>query len=70
MVQVRLACQAVLVGNEVWVLGGWDPGHKRDGGEILDDIWALSLETNTWRPVTPLVHTPSCRIFIPFPRVR
>ncbi|KAK9868773.1 hypothetical protein WJX84_000947 [Apatococcus fuscideae] len=51
--RVRLACGAVLVGNEVWVMGGWDPGHKRDGGSILQDIWALDLTTKSWRLVEP-----------------
>ena len=27
---------------------GWDPGLEGDGGEILEDVWALDLETQEW----------------------
>lgn len=49
--RVRLAAQAVRVGSEVFVIGGWDPGHKQDGGEFLSDIWALDLASREWRQV-------------------
>lgn len=30
------------------MIGGWDPGSKGDGGEILNDVWRLDLSTWTW----------------------
>lgn len=48
-VQARIASQAVCLGDQVYIIGGWDPGFKRDGGEILNDIWALNLKTMEWR---------------------
>ena len=30
---------------------GWDPGHKGDGGQILDDIWELDLADYSWQRV-------------------
>lgn len=49
VVQARIASQAVCVSDVVYIIGGWDPGFKRDGGEILKDIWALDLKTLQWR---------------------
>jgi Kelch motif len=49
VVQARIAGQAVCLGDQVYIIGGWDPGLKRDGGEILNDVWALDLETLEWR---------------------
>lgn len=46
--QARIASQAVSVGDYIWLIGGWDPGSKGDGGEILNDIWRLDLNTWTW----------------------
>lgn len=47
--QARIAGQAVRVGWQLYIIGGWDPGFKRDGGEILNDVWALDLKTAEWR---------------------
>ena len=46
--QARIASQAVCVGKHVWLIGGWDPGMKRDGGEILSDIWCLDTDSWNW----------------------
>ncbi|DBB02916.1 TPA: hypothetical protein ACH3X1_013518 [Trebouxia sp. C0004] len=46
--RARIASQAVCVGDYIWLIGGWDPGSKGDGGEILNDIWRLDLNTWTW----------------------
>ncbi|KAK9839199.1 hypothetical protein WJX81_000851 [Elliptochloris bilobata] len=51
--RVRLAAAAAVVGDTMWLMAGWDPGHKRDGGEILADLWALDLSTWAWRQVQP-----------------
>lgn len=39
--------QAVVVGQHVYLLAGWDPGSEQDGGQILADVWRLDLATNT-----------------------
>jgi N-acetylneuraminic acid mutarotase len=39
----------VRIGWRLYVIGGWDPGHKRDGGDILSDVWALDLKTAAWQ---------------------
>ena len=55
------------MGQHLWLIAGWDPGHKKDGGDILDDLWRLDLETWAWKQITPQVHaslfsqdTPPC----------
>ena len=60
--QVRLASQCVVVGNTLWVIGGWDPGHKKDGGDILADIWVLDLATRAWTEVKPQVSSPPSKL--------
>ena len=50
-VQVRIAAQAVVACNKLWLLAGWDPGHKQDGGDILSDIQAMDLATNKWEEI-------------------
>lgn len=47
--QARLAAQAVRFGRQLYIIGGWDPGFQRDGGEILNDIWVLDLRKAEWR---------------------
>ncbi|CAL8464640.1 g4175 [Coccomyxa elongata] len=51
--RVRLAAQAVVVDRHLWLIAGWDPGHKRDGGEILSDLWRLNLSTYQWTQIKP-----------------
>ena len=48
LLQARIASQAVCVRDYIWLIGGWDPGSKGDGGEILNDIWRLDLNTWMW----------------------
>lgn len=48
LLQARIAAQAVCVGSNVWLIGGWDPGTKGDGGEILNDVWRLDLHAKLW----------------------
>ena len=52
---MRLAAQAVVVGNYLWLIAGWDPGFNKDGGDILSDIWRLDLSTYEWREIKPEV---------------
>ena len=40
----RLAAAGAVASGSAWLLGGWDPGNKGDGGEILSDIWRYDLE--------------------------
>ena len=51
--QVRLAGQAVVAGQHLWLIGGWDPGFRKDGGEILSDVWRLDLQTWEWEEMQP-----------------
>ena len=59
VLQARLVSQAAVVGNSLYIIGGWDPGHKRDGGDILNDIWKLDLEIYAWEEVHPQVASSS-----------
>ncbi|GLC36198.1 hypothetical protein PLESTB_001369300 [Pleodorina starrii] len=58
--QPRLTCQAAVVGDELWLLGGWDPsaaaaaaaaGGGAASPQFLNDVWSLHLRTYTWRRV-------------------
>ena len=42
----------MVVGDKLWLLAGWDPGFKQDGGDILSDVWVLDLVTSKWDQVT------------------
>ena len=42
-----------MVGQHLWLIAGWDPGHKQDGGDILSDLWRLDLNTWQWKQITP-----------------
>ena len=64
MSQVRLVSQTAVVGNSLYIIGGWDPGHKRDGGDILSDIWKLDLETYAWEEVHPQVPSSSAHTIL------
>jgi hypothetical protein len=46
----RLAAAGATVGGTAWLIGGWDPGDKGDGGEILGDVWSLDLASSAWTP--------------------
>jgi hypothetical protein len=39
---------AVINGASLWLLGGWDPGNKGDGGQIKDDVWSFDLGRKAW----------------------
>lgn len=56
--QARLAAQGLVVGNLFWVIGGWDPGFKGDGGDILADVWTLDLDSLLWEQRTLSVGAP------------
>lgn len=60
LAQARLASQAVVVGRHLWLIAGWDPGHNKDGGDILSDLWRLDLETYAWKQITPQVSASCC----------
>ena len=46
--RARLAAAGAVASGSAWLLGGWDPGNKGDGGEILSDIWRYDLESGVW----------------------
>ena len=57
---VRLAATLTRTGSSAFLVGGWDPGMKGDGGDILDDVWELKLRADTpptWRKVDLQVAT-------------
>lgn len=34
-------------------MGGGNPGHRKDGGAILDDLWCYHIDTGRWEEATP-----------------
>lgn len=53
----RIAAQAVLVGDAVYLIGGWDP--SRQGPEaFLDDVWRLDTRDWSWAEVAPASRSP------------
>lgn len=48
----RIASQCVLVGDHVWLIGGWDPSQQGPGA-FLDDVWRLSANDWSWTKVEP-----------------
>ncbi|GFR50800.1 hypothetical protein Agub_g13065, partial [Astrephomene gubernaculifera] len=61
--QPRLTSQAVVVGDELWLVAGWNPAAAAAGGgggvgsdpgsveaqPFLNDVWALDLRSYSWR---------------------
>ena len=46
--RARLASAGAVASGSAWLLGGWDPGSKGDGGEILSDVWRFDLAKGQW----------------------
>ncbi|GBF89617.1 hypothetical protein Rsub_02335 [Raphidocelis subcapitata] len=46
----RIASQAVLVGSNVWLIGGWDPSQQGPSA-FLDDVWKLDTADWSWSKV-------------------
>ena len=57
----RLATACAVLDNELLMVGGWDPEEAGTGGSILDDVWALDLETQKWSRCAPMPRGPSSR---------
>ncbi len=56
--QPRVAAQAAVVGDHLWLVGGWNPAAAAVPGadpqsQFLNDVWRLDLRTGTWQEVTP-----------------
>lgn len=47
-----MAHQAVVVGNAMYLIGGWGPALGPDN-QFLSDIWRLDLNTWAWSKVEP-----------------
>jgi N-acetylneuraminic acid mutarotase len=45
---LRLVSQAVVVGNKLWLIGGWDSSISGPDA-FLGDVWTLDLETWAWQ---------------------
>mmetsp|Transcript_14114 Transcript_14114/g.38160 ORF Transcript_14114/g.38160 Transcript_14114/m.38160 type:complete len:386 (+) Transcript_14114:86-1243(+) len=46
----RLVSQAVVVDDNLYLVGGWNPGGS---APFLNDIWRLDLKTNRWTELHP-----------------
>ncbi|KAF5839410.1 hypothetical protein DUNSADRAFT_812 [Dunaliella salina] len=46
----RLVSQAVVVDDNLYLIGGWNPGGS---APFLNDIWQLDLKTNRWTELQP-----------------
>jgi len=58
----RLCSASAVVGDELFVFGGWDPETAGAGGTILDDIWYLNVGTLLWeRLAQPMPGGPTSR---------
>lgn len=44
----RLCSASAIVGDQLFLFGGWDPEVAGSGGSILDDVWCLRLGTMEW----------------------
>ena len=44
----RMYSAAAMLGKNLYLLGGWDPGAPKSGGTFLDDIWKLNCDTMEW----------------------
>jgi len=53
----RLAAAGATAGTTAWLIGGWDPGPRGDGGVVLDDLWSVDLGEGALRAL-PLRWTP------------
>ncbi|KAG2428173.1 hypothetical protein HXX76_011853 [Chlamydomonas incerta] len=53
--QPRLTAQAAVVGDGLWLVGGWDPSAPPDPASptaaFLNDVWRLDLRTWAWAQV-------------------
>ncbi|KAF8065913.1 protein phosphatase 2C 68 [Scenedesmus sp. PABB004] len=48
----RLVAQAVVVGDALWLIGGWDSSVSGPDA-FLSDVWRLDLSTWAWEAVVP-----------------
>lgn len=44
----RMYSAAAMLNNDMYLLGGWDPGEPKSGGVFLDDVWKLDGQTLEW----------------------
>jgi len=44
----RMYSAAAMLNNDLYLLGGWDPGAPKSGGTFLEDVWRLNGETLKW----------------------
>jgi hypothetical protein len=44
----RLCSASAVIGDELFIFGGWDPETAGTGGSILDDMWCLNLGSLQW----------------------
>lgn len=39
---------AAVLNNDLYLMGGWDPGEPKSGGVFLDDVWRLDGKSLKW----------------------
>jgi hypothetical protein len=47
----RLVAAAAVIRNKAYLFGGWDPETQGTGGQILDSVNVLDLETLEWKTI-------------------
>lgn len=44
----RMYSATAVLGGNLYLLGGWDPGAPKSGGTFLEDVWELNGQTLEW----------------------
>jgi hypothetical protein len=57
----RMYAASAIVSDKFYLLGGWDPGAPGSGGEFLDDIWCLDLQSKDWKKLDAKLPYPVSR---------
>lgn len=57
----RMYVAGSILGNSMYLVGGWDPEAPGSGGTFKDEIWRLDLDTLEWSPMEPIPFGPVSR---------
>lgn len=47
--RIRMYGASAVLGDKMYLFGGWDPGAPGSGGEFLDDVWEFDPVTSSWK---------------------
>jgi N-acetylneuraminic acid mutarotase len=50
-----------ILGDALYVIGGWDPEAPGTGGTFKDEVWRLNLDTNEWQELNAMPGGPASR---------